>query len=477
LGLAYLASLHEQRFWLAPSELLDRIVRDRRALELGFAEGRPRDVWRRLRFVVDQARAWSEATGGSLRQYLYWVDQQTAEGARVAESVLPETDDDAIRIMTIHGAKGLEFPVTIVSGLSTLPQNRRSPAEVVWPAGGGVGYKFGRHVTTDEYLEWAPIDEQMSLDERIRLLYVACTRAEDHLVVSLHRKVRAAAPSPASRTNAELLLEGMGDSVLQDLPDAVAQGRLLLAPAVTRPAPIAPMEEWASIRSAALTAASQPVAVAATALTDEGEPDPGLQKRPRDLDLPPWLKGRYGTAVGRAVHGVLQTIDLVGAVADSVGAGASVEAAVAAQCEAEAVADRTADVRRLVDLALGSPSVREAAVSPHWREVYACTPVDGRLLEGYIDLLYRGSDGLVVVDYKTAGTIDPGELDRRVEGYRLQGASYAVAVAATTGEVVDRVTFVFLTPDGAVERHLSDLDGAAAHVRTLLAAGRELLTD
>ena len=36
----------------------------------------------------------------------------------------------------------------------------------------------------------------------------------------------------------------------------------------------------------------------------------GLQKRPRDLDLPPWLKGRYGTAIGRAVHGTLQTIDL-----------------------------------------------------------------------------------------------------------------------------------------------------------------------
>ena len=49
-----------------------------------------------------------------------------------------------------------------------------------------------------------------------------------------------------------------------------------------------------------------PIWLAASALTDEGEPDsegepdPGLQKRPQDLDLPPWLKGRYGTAVGRS---------------------------------------------------------------------------------------------------------------------------------------------------------------------------------
>ena len=45
--------------------------------------------------------------------------RQGSEGARVVETVLPETDDDAVRIMTIHAAKGLEFPIMIVSGMST----------------------------------------------------------------------------------------------------------------------------------------------------------------------------------------------------------------------------------------------------------------------------------------------------------------------------------------------------------------------
>jgi hypothetical protein len=202
--------------------------------------------------------------------------------------------------------------------------------------------------------------------------------------------------------------------------------------------------------------------------SSEVDVDPGLQKRPRDLDLPPWLKGRYGTSVGRAVHGVLQTIDL--------GTGAGLEDAVAAQCQAEAVPDRAADVRQLVEDALGAPVVRAAAASPHWREVYACTPIGDRLLEGYVDLLYRSDDGLVVVDHKTSASADPADLDRRVEGYRLQGAAYAVAVGRATAEPVTRVVFLFLTPQGAVERDLTDLAAAMADVERLVADGQELVT-
>src|SRR6202011_719311 len=117
-----------------------------------------------------------------------------------------------------HSAKGLEFPITVVSGMSTVPSGRPAAAQVVFPPSGGVGYRFGRSVATEEYRAWAPIDEQMSLHERIRLLYVACTRGRDHLVVSLHRKGRAREDPAASRTNAELLLSGMG-ALIDRLPD------------------------------------------------------------------------------------------------------------------------------------------------------------------------------------------------------------------------------------------------------------------
>jgi ATP-dependent helicase/nuclease subunit A len=141
---------------------------------------------------------------------------------------------------------------------------------------------------------------------------------------------------------------------------------------------------------------------------------------------------------------------------------------VASQCEAEAVVDRSDDVRRLVTAALESPSVREASECPHWKEIYVCAPVGDRQLEGYIDLLYRGPDGLVVVDYKTAATSDPDELTRRVEGYRAQGASYALTVGATTGEPVAKVVFVFLTPDGAIELTLPELPASVDQITQLV---------
>jgi len=485
-GLAFLREIHEQRHWSSPAELLDRIVRSRRALELGFVEGRPRDVWRRLRFVVDQARAWSEATGGSLRSYLQWVEQQTSEGVRVNEAVLPETDDDAVRVMTIHAAKGLEFPITIVSGLTTGAMAQRNPVEVFFPPPPSVpGYRLGAKVTSEHYDAWLPVDEQMSFDERVRLLYVACTRACDHLVVSLHRVERAQPPDPARRTSSELLLDGMGD-LLGSLPELGGEApEPFEHDPADAPAAPAPFAEWKAAHDEALALSSLPAAVAATALTDEGEPEklaeveegseaasddlkPGLQKRPRDLDLPPWLKGRYGTAVGRAVHGVLQTVDLA--------TGDGLDAAVAAQCQAEAVPERAGDVEQLVRHALGSPVVVDAAAHPHWREVYACTPIGDRLLEGYVDLLYRSDRGLVVVDHKTSASSEDAELDRRVEGYRLQGAAYAVALEGSTGEPVDRVVFLFLTPRGPRERVLGDLEQAKAEVVRLVSAGAELVT-
>ena len=173
--------------------------------------------------------------------------------------MLPETDDDAVRIMTIHAAKGLEFPITIVSGLSARPGGMRSPVEVHFPKDGGpVGYRMGKDVITEEFEAAVPIDEQMGYDERLRLLYVACTRACDHLVVSLHRVERKNPPAKnSSRTNAEILIAGMGER-LEALPDVGGDPEPRPLDPATVPAPPPDFATWEAERATALAVGQPP---------------------------------------------------------------------------------------------------------------------------------------------------------------------------------------------------------------------------
>ena len=131
--------------------------------------------------------------------------------------------------------------------------------------------------------------------------------------------------------------------------------------------------------------------------------DAGLAKDARDLELPPWNKGRYGTAVGRAVHGVLQTVDLA--------TGRGLADAVAAQTLAEGVVEYADLVAALARAAIGSRVAQRAVARPHWRETYVGTVVGDRVVEGIVDLLYRDEDGLVIVDYKT-DAVPVAALDR-----------------------------------------------------------------
>jgi hypothetical protein len=171
---------------------------------------------------------------------------------------------------------------------------------------------------------------------------------------------------------------------------------------------------------------------------------PGLAKGGRDLELPPWSKGRYGSAIGRAVHAVLQVVPL----SDPQGAsGGVVPGLVAAQCTAEGVVGYEALVGSLVQSALTSDLVQRAAAREHWREQYVATVTeDGTVLEGYVDLIFRDDDAsLVIVDYKT-DAIPAGALASRVIYYRPQMEAYVRCLAAAT-EAQVRAELLFLHPE------------------------------
>ncbi|HEX5615372.1 MAG TPA: UvrD-helicase domain-containing protein [Acidimicrobiia bacterium] len=470
-GLDVLRRLGDEKHWCTPSQLLDQIVRERRVLEVADVSGRPRDVWRRVRYVIDQARAFGEAEGGSLRDFLAWAERQGDEGSRVVETVLPETDDDAVRILTIHGAKGLEFPITILSGMTTKAVRRPGGVRLVFPPGGGWALRIDKEIRSEDYERFEPVDEQMDFHEKLRLLYVGATRARDHLVVSLHRAEREPGDDPAKWTHAELL--GSAGLLAPHATPFVASAAIAPEPPATRAiVAVPPRDEWAAARTRALDEGRVPRVQSATRIAREAAeraaaataeidaPDPGMAKEPRDLELPPWQRGRYGTAIGRAVHAVLQTIDLR--------TGAGIPEAAAAQAAAEGVLGHEDRIAALARSALATATVADAVAHEFRRETLVATTLGDRTLEGYVDLLYRTPHGIVVVDYKTDAVHGDDDLDAKLARYRLQGAAYAVAVAAATGEPVVRCVFLFLDPAGARERAVDDLDAAMAEVRALL---------
>lgn len=443
-GLSWLGDLHRNRLWLSPSQVLERIVRERRLMEVAMLHDRPRDLWRRLRFVVDQCRAWEEAGGTTLREYLAWVRLQSAEGARVIETVLPETDDEAVRILTVHGAKGLEFPITVLSGMTTQLSWRGRGVQVLFPPGKAWALHLRKDLETAEFERYLPIEEQMDNHERLRLLYVAATRARDHLIVSAHRKDGATSVTTAAHL---LHKAGWDPMLVEELPPASAdrEPRPASAPVPMATGPELPsFAEWERERSAAMASAGRPVAVSATRLAEEAaralqlEALAGVHKDPRDIDLPPWQKGRYGSAIGRAVHAVLQSVDLA--------TGAGLTEASAAQAAAEGVLGREEVIEALCRSALSSEVVREAIEHPHWREVYLGIPYQDGVLEGYIDLLYRTDAGLVVVDYKTDSWSAEAELQNKVERYRVQIEAYGRAATEAAGEEVAGLVLLFLRP-------------------------------
>ena len=523
LALAHLRSLWEQRWWLGPAAMLDRLVRERQAHLLAFGDPRPKEVWHRLRFLLDQARAFEEAGGGGLRAFVDWAELQGADGARVHEPLLPETDDDAVRILTVHGSKGLEFPITILSGMTTKPGRRRTGVSVLWDESGPPEVSLRKGVATANHDPRADIELEMDEHEKLRLLYVATTRARDHLLVSCHHKAFDAAKGPDtygariwtyfqdqpdlwrslddetadSAAAAAIAAAPVDEPVpttaptIEAAPAATAfeeraDGQLTLLPldpepvgGAAHPATSAgagvvqdpDRAEWIERRAELLDPQRVPRVVSATAVARQalGEPEVALAdedddgaERPEDGSVPPRRRGRAGTAIGRAVHATLQVVDLA--------EPKDLELQVRRQCDLESIPEHEDTVAAMVRSALDAPAVRAAAEYPHHKELFVSAPLGDRVIEGYVDLLVETPEGLVVVDYKTDSVAGPAAIEEKLATYELQGASYAAALEEVTGLSVVDCRFVFCSPRGPIERSVTDLPGAMKRVRQLLDA-------
>ena len=179
-------------------------------MELALCSPRPRDAWRRIRTFLDTARAFGETRGSDLRSFLAWCRLHAADDVRVDEVVPPEPDDNAVRILTMHGAKGLEFPICVLADLGS---KRMSGAMAVhFPEQGGIAVALTKKLANAAHRTHADALLDAEHLERLRLLYVAATRARDHLVLALHRNTPAKEPDHTAKvTNAEIVATASAD--------------------------------------------------------------------------------------------------------------------------------------------------------------------------------------------------------------------------------------------------------------------------
>ena len=503
VAVTHLHGLWRERWFLTPSMLLERLLRERRAALLAFGDPRTTDVWRRLRFLVDQARSFEESNSGDLRAFTQWAALQSGSMARVHEPLLPETDEAALSIQTIHGSKGLEFPITILSGMTTQFRGPRPGVSVLWPADGSPTVRMKKGVETHEHGPLADLEAAMDEFEKIRLAYVATTRARDHLIVSCHHKPG----SGAAKSYGGIFWQVFDTDERRGLSRRF-DWRQVVGSLPSEPARLAQLglaldnrEQWIADRQALLAPHRQPRVLSATGVaqaalvpvvsrpvnhgsddndheaeTDTGQPETGdglhayVVERLADQDddgadqpdegLIGRRRGRTGSAIGSAVHAVLQLVDL----AEPQGVGDLV----AQQCEIEGILDRTGIVRRLVQAALESSAVTMAAGHVHFKELFVTAPIAGRTIEGYVDLLVETPAGLVVIDYKTDSVRSDEDVDAKLGAYELQAAAYAVALEEVTDQTVSECRFVFCTAGGAIERTVVDLPAAKERVRLTL---------
>ena len=131
--------------------------------------------------LMDQARRYEARSGAT--SFRAFVDELEARAERdeASETPIVEEGTEGVRIMTVHRAKGLEFPVVIFADL-TCNETRAEASRYIEPSSKIAAMELAG-CAPRELQEHAIEEHRRDEEEAIRLLYVAATRARDLIVV------------------------------------------------------------------------------------------------------------------------------------------------------------------------------------------------------------------------------------------------------------------------------------------------------
>jgi len=404
--------------------------------------------------LLNAALSYAGRHPPSMQGFLHWLRQSGAEVKREAEAA-----GNLVRIMTVHGAKGLQAPLVIVPDTTALPKD---DSGIVWATD---------PATRAEVPLWAPRKEFrcVALDALIaraaakqreeynRLLYVALTRAEDRLLVcgwpgKSHNKEETwyqAVQRGFERLNAERLpFEGWPGEVLrmtssQVAPPEVPQASANTGEPIALPAWIGAAPEWITAPPPAEPQRPSPLAPSRPEGVEYGEVPPGESPLACGVD-------RFRR--GLLVHTLLQHLPNLPADDRYLAAVAYLSRSGFADPVAEAIAQEVEGVMAHPDLA--------ALFGPDSRAEVPLTGMIGdAVIGGVIDRLAVLPDRVLIGDFKTNRTPPDGVADTPVM-YVRQMASYRSVLQAiypgrrvTCALIWTRTAQVFLLPDAVLDQH------------------------
>ena len=141
-----------------------------------------------LLLFKETAKNFETNTQRGLSAFVTYIKRQIKNGNTLQKAVFSAENDNAVRIMTMHRSKGLQFPICILACLDKKFNRIDSSADIILTENCGLGLNFidkNRHIKYSTFPRTACLLENkaISQSEELRLLYVAMTRAKDYLIM------------------------------------------------------------------------------------------------------------------------------------------------------------------------------------------------------------------------------------------------------------------------------------------------------
>ncbi|HEX9647324.1 MAG TPA: double-strand break repair helicase AddA [Alphaproteobacteria bacterium] len=400
----------------SPFELYARVLgadrgRERILSRLGADASDPLDEF------LAQALAYERGHVPSLQGFLHWLETGRTEIKRD----LDVGRGDSVRVMTVHGAKGLQAPVVFLPDTLQVPRHR---AQLAWaPDGDAVLWAPASDVRDSLSAAWREQAAARGLAEYRRLLYVAMTRAADRLYVCGWETKR----SPPEDCWYRLVQAGLAAGATAETVADAALGFTVVRLRTDQTAPpepepparaaprMAPLPDWIRAAPPAEPVPPRPLVPSAPV---EAEPPARSPRAAED---------RAAATRGRLIHRLLQHLPELAPAARAAACRRFLARPSLALADAEQEA-----IARSVLAVLDDPAYAAAFAPASRAEVAiagALPGAGGRVLAGQVDRIAVSAAEVLVVDYKT-GRAPPARPEDVPGAYLRQMAGYRAGLCA-----------------------------------------------